>query len=105
MGIWDDQSSNFAFETLVDNVSLVGPISAISDYSASGNMAVYPNPASGQIHVSGLEPGNLRIYDLTGQEVLQFKVTKRNMDVDVTALEKGLYLIQSGDSVIKLVIE
>jgi len=68
-------------------------------------MAVYPNPASGQIHVSGLEPGNLRIFDLTGQEVLQSKVTRRNMDVDVSAFEKGLYLIQSGDSAVKLVIE
>jgi len=68
-------------------------------------MAVYPNPASDQIHITGLESGNLRIYDLTGQEVLQFRVTKRNMDVDVTDLEKGLYLIQSGDSTVKLVIE
>jgi len=105
MGIYDDQSSNYTFETLVDNVSLVGPISAIRDYSSSGNIAVYPNPASDQIHITGLESGNLRIYDLTGREVMQFKVTRRNMDVDVSALDKGLYLMQSGDSTAKLVIE
>ena len=105
MGIWDDAASNYTFETYIDNASLMGPESAINSYSASGNMTVYPNPATGHIHITGLESGNLRIFDLTGQEVLQFRVTKRNMTIDVSALEKGLYLIQSGDFAVKLIIE
>ncbi len=105
MGIWDDTGGNYTFETLVDNVSLMGPVSAVRDHSKSGSMTIYPNPASRQLQVTGLEPGSLRIFDLTGREALQFKVTKRNMDLDVSVLEKGLYLIQSGNSAVKLVIE
>jgi hypothetical protein len=105
MGIWDDQSSNFTFETLVDNVSLMGPVSAVKNYSGTGNMTLYPNPASGQVHITGIESDNLRIYNLTGQEVLQFRVTKRNMDFDLSGLETGLYFLRSGDSTAKLLIE
>jgi hypothetical protein len=105
MGIWDDQGGNYTFETLVDNVSLMGPVSAIKNYSGTGNMTLYPNPASGKVHITGIESDNLRIYNLTGQEVLQFRVTKRNMDVDISGFEAGLYLLRSGDSTAKLMVE
>jgi hypothetical protein len=105
MGIWDDQSSGYSFEVYVDNVSLTGPGTSVRNYTDPEKVNVFPNPASGKVTVTNIGSDHIRIFNLAGQEVLQVKVTNRIMNLDVSGLDKGMYLLKSGDSAAKLMIE
>ena len=105
LGIYDTESHGYKYEAFIDNVSLKGPSTAISVNTTHGKLAVYPNPASGKVTIANIESENIRLVNLAGQEVRKFNVTQRNMDIDVSGLVKGLYLLKSGDSTVKLMIE
>jgi hypothetical protein len=105
MGIYDNTGGGYSFETYVDNVSLTGPGSAVRNYTDQGRVNVFPNPASGKVTVSNIASDHIRIFNLAGQEVLQFNVKNKVMNLDVTGLKKGMYLLKSGDSAAKLMIE
>lgn len=105
MGIWDGEANGYTFEVYVDNVSLKGPESSVHNYTDPNRVTVFPNPASGIVTVTNIESGDIRIFNLAGQEVLQFSMTKKVMNLDVSGLDKGMYLLKSGDSTAKLMIE
>jgi hypothetical protein len=105
MGIYDGDGNGYSFETYVDNVSLTGPESAIPNYADPNQVGVFPNPASGSVTVTNIGSEDIRIFNLAGQEVFQMKVTHPVMSVDISGLEKGMYLLKSGDSTAKLMIE
>jgi hypothetical protein len=105
MGIWDGDANGYSFEVYVDNVSLTGPNTAIRNYTDPNRVNVFPNPASGMITVANIGSDEIRIFNLAGQEVLQFIAAGRIMNLDVSGLNKGMYLLKSGDSTAKLMIE
>jgi hypothetical protein len=101
-----DKDPNFA--TLYPSwVSLQGDV-FISQLSISSSLAVvqnkltnfqiYPNPASNQINMSfdkNLEKANLKIVSILGQTVLEKEnVSGNNLNIDVSNLAKGVYVIQ-----------
>lgn len=60
---------------------------------------VYPNPCSNQLN---LDIGNLynsetifRIYSIIGETVIEGSLSKINMNINVSQLEKGFYMIQA----------
>ncbi len=57
-------------------------------------MSIYPNPATTQITISGVEPSGttLRLYDLTGKLLLE-RVNSDNT-LDVSYVEAGSYLLE-----------
>ncbi len=56
---------------------------------------VYPNPTSQVLQIEGdAEIGNLQVFDLTGRELLR---TKNSASIDVSILNKGIYLIKIFD--------
>ncbi len=67
-----------------------------SSYAASvadvalNTATVYPNPVKDRLHISGVEATNVAVYNMLGQQV---KVTFSNNTVDMSALEKGVYLV------------
>ncbi|MBN1416079.1 MAG: T9SS type A sorting domain-containing protein [Bacteroidales bacterium] len=105
MGIYDEGANGYTFEVFVDDVSLKGPGTPLYDHTFPGRLLVYPNPASGKITVANIESKNIQIVNLAGQEVIQYNVTSRNMDFNVSGLAKGLYLLKSDDSMVKLMIK
>lgn len=105
MGIWDDAGGGLSFEVYVDNVSLMGPESSVRNYTDPEQVNVFPNPASGKVTVTNIGSKDIRIFNLAGQEVLQMNVAHRVMNIDVSGLDKGMYLLKSGDSTAKLMIE
>lgn len=58
---------------------------------------LYPNPASGIIHVNG----DAKIYDMTGRLLLR----SWDNDVDVSALPRGVYVVMIEWEAIKLIKE
>ncbi len=74
---------------------------------------VYPNPASQTLYVKVLNDiiisGNMMIYDLTGNLVLQDNYYTGENKFDISALNRGIYLLKlnsdSGSLIQKLIVE
>jgi len=56
------------------------------------NSAIYPNPTTGIINLSGfVQPERLNISDITGKIV--FTVENPDSQIDLSGLEKGVYFV------------
>jgi PKD repeat protein len=70
----------------------------MSDLSANRYMInVFPNPAQNYLNVSGLEisrEGKLRISDVSGREVYSTPVTNHKLQIPVSTLVPGIYILQ-----------
>ncbi len=76
------------------------------------HVVVYPNPAKNEITVenaSQVQKGDVTIYNLQGQLVIEQQLTEIKMNLNISLLEKGIYLLQLrsglGTEVIKFVKE
>ena len=66
-------------------------------FSGEMDLAVFPNPGSEQIQISGLEPGKdyaLKIFNSLGQMVFESNISANGNSVNVSALKEGYYRIQ-----------
>ena len=54
------------------------------------DVSIYPNPANNEIYIHGLAEGEVEFFDLTGRFVEEFY---HHGVVDISLLEKGVYLI------------
>lgn len=70
-----------------------------NEITGNGSLKVYPTPATNVLNVStaGLVSGNgtLKIVDVNGVVVLQQKVTSSLLQVDISRLAKGVYMIKT----------
>jgi hypothetical protein len=76
-------------------------ISGINNTQASSSINAYPNPASSMLHIDDLTnnqifDGRVQIFELSGRKVKFVKVNDKNFDLDISDLDKGLYLIKLG---------
>jgi PKD repeat protein len=55
---------------------------------------IYPNPASDYIHITGLHAADIRIYNLVGEEVLSITHINGEETINISTLDKGLYLVK-----------
>ena len=65
----------------------------------AGKALVYPNPAVGEVSVYTGQYGKynrLRLFDLNGRLVLQKQITGPQMNLDVSRLPEGVYMLQLG---------
>lgn len=68
---------------------------ARTDCAAQAAVKVYPNPASGLVHVSGLAAGTtLRLIDATGRQVLEKSSMGAIETLDLSPLPAALYYVQ-----------
>ena len=67
---------------------------SVSDFSKNDFM-VYPNPATDSISITlaeGFDTGNVILYTVLGQKVLEEKITKESSVISMKSLIKGTYL-------------
>ena len=79
------------------------PVSIESRENASTALSIYPNPARTWLTVSHCGNGLVKVYDLTGREVLSATPEGGSARLDVSQLPQGMYFLQSGESTVKLV--
>ncbi len=67
--------------------------------NSQSHFDLYPNPAEKEVTVAGLKMGlnekcELKIFDVLGKEVFQSAVSSRQLMVDVSKFENGIYFVQ-----------
>lgn len=61
---------------------------------SKNDFLVYPNPANDSISVvlsEGFDTGNIVLFTVLGQKVLEEKITKQSSSISIKSLEKGTY--------------
>ena len=78
-----------------------GEIASLSTKNISlSDFTVYPNPATDFVNINSADTiDSYRIYDLTGRVVKSSSPYSNNLRIDVTSLNKGVYMVKlnSGD--------
>ena len=93
---------------------------AIGNYELEiGNLQVYPNPTNGFITITAVGAGftaaqngaSIQIYDITGRIVqTQFIASQRNANeknitIDISHLQQGMYYLKIGNETVKIIKE
>lgn len=55
---------------------------------------LYPNPASGFIHISGTAGASVKIYDLQGRMVMEHNNINEAQALEIRHLQKGSYILK-----------
>ena len=85
---------------------VTGAPTAVASTSAASGIQVFPNPAKDVIHVRGLKTGDeIRVWNKAGQVVLRRVATSSEEEIDVRRWASGLYVVQVGDAVVRVVRE
>lgn len=74
-------------------------------FSVKGGLVFYPNPVTdGKFYLQLSEPSVVHLLNCTGQKVLRLPLTAGTHTVSTGLLPKGVYMLQSGEQVYKLII-
>jgi hypothetical protein len=74
----------------------VNPCTGIANVSNNAAISIYPNPSNGLVTVvmSTVNSGTtLYVTDMIGKEVFKSVVTDTNTNLDLSSLQKGLYMV------------
>ena len=76
---------------------------------SDNDMTVFPNPATENVTVTAPELNGVVLYNALGQEVLKAVATHSICNLDLSSLQRGLYLIKAdtstGNSIQKLILK
>jgi PKD repeat protein/photosystem II stability/assembly factor-like uncharacterized protein len=82
----------------LDNINIVtGPFTVGVEETAAAGLSIIPNPASEQVLISFgtlLSNGQLRVMNIAGQEMINKKISGNELNLDVSAFPKGIYIIE-----------
>ena len=88
---------NFSLEWLTDGADSLDD-DAVAENEANDSLKIYPNPASSTIKIDSEGLKKIRIFNLKGQTVKKISVKgQTTVEVDVTKLPSGTYLVESVD--------
>lgn len=99
----ESKYTNGIKSAVLDVYSLPGTLSLEQDQLLSANFVTYPNPTSSIITIKSSKTFNkdsiLQVFDIGGKKVIEKKLTEGNKDisVDVTTLNSGLYVYKIND--------
>lgn len=75
-----------------------GNVLGIDSFSKNQKPIAYPNPTQDLLQVSGEDIKEIIIFDMLGKEIIHKKMNPVNrLDLDVSALTKGIYLLSITD--------
>jgi hypothetical protein len=68
--------------------------------------SVYPNPVTGQIAIRAEKPIReaLFLYDISGKLLKKYTNIANDSNIDISDLEKGVYILQIGSAVQKIIV-
>lgn len=102
-------------DAMLSDEEVFAPSLSVNDIGDIKNLNMYPNPAKDYFVIQtadlNLENARIEVFSLTGQKILvqQITPTQSNVEVNISSLTKGLYLVRliSNDSnfVAKLIVD
>jgi uncharacterized repeat protein (TIGR03803 family) len=77
------------------SLSLYAGPTGINSVSAASAICIYPNPANGMVNISGATAGQqIEVYDYLGEKVKSATVNIALQQLDISAQQGGIYLVQ-----------
>ncbi len=70
----------------------------------TNKMAIYPNPASGNVNIQLERPGAITIYNALGSVVKTQKLNEKSNHVDISELRPGMYFVKNDMQTSKLIV-
>lgn len=71
----------------------------------SVELSLVPNPSSVEVLITGIDEGaDVRVFDVLGVVMLEIKAQSPSLVVDVSAWPAGMYFVQTGDKVKKMMV-
>ena len=107
----------FAVEAVYENemtsVKIVKSIERVDHSSVAENKDnvynIYPNPTNGNITVNGESINMVEVYNLCGQKVMAIEANSSNVNVNMSALSTGVYMVrivdENGNATVNKVIK
>ena len=92
-----EQAERFTQLHLGMVATLAGLISTSVDETETDHLMIFPNPASGWLTVKGPEMQQIEIYNLLGQQVKKETCHGSAVQLDVTSLAAGVYVLRVVD--------
>lgn len=86
----------FSFRMDLDkagNAVIVKKSAEANAEEAAQEFAVYPNPTTGMVHISGLDGGEVMIFDINGKMIYRNNV-EGTAEVDLSNLPSGVYFVK-----------
>jgi hypothetical protein len=86
---------------------VVSPATGIFDTQAKTTIGLYPNPSTGIVYFDSQQSTSeelLEIYNLVGQVVYSVQVDDSGQSVDLSDLDKGMYIARLGDKTQQLIL-
>ncbi|MGB1308591.1 MAG: endonuclease [Oceanihabitans sp.] len=72
-----------------------GGILSVDEFEAEEAIKIYPNPITGNsLNIQVKQNTAFEIYDIIGKRIMRGKVTPSNKEVNVSRLNKGVYIIK-----------
>ena len=97
-----DKSGNVLAKETIGNVrkiTFAEDVATDLDSLQPTPIMIYPNPSHDIIHVDGIKPTDLRVFDLQGRMLL----TDHGNQITVASLPEGTYLLQVGTQVVRFI--
>lgn len=73
--------------------------------SSKKDVNIYPNPTKGSLNIKTSENMKLDIYSQSGQLVKIIEVQKGNNEINISELQKGVYIVKSASESYKIIKE
>lgn len=86
-----DKTEMSGFESLVEEAQL--------------DISVYPNPTSGVFTLASEQGKDYVVMDIYGRTILQNKITDSKTVIDLSAYPRGMYYVQVGEQVARIVLK
>lgn len=101
-GLFFDLGFNNGHSLSIDKITLAGTafVSVPENYMESKNIVIYPNPASKVVKIDFEGKGklqNIDIVDALGRTVIQQETNTNKVEVDVSCLKSGCYIVKIKD--------
>ena len=77
------------------NLVCSSPPNAINEIKKSEQTLSFPNPVTAVLHINNIQPGSsYMLYEMTGRAVATGVLNKKDDEIDMAHIAKGIYLLQ-----------
>lgn len=76
----------------------------VAEFKDESALQVFPNPSNGIVNILNATDKHVLVYNSLGQEVFAKELQDGEIQVDLSMLESGIYMIVNGDQKTKLIL-